>query len=397
MRHPQFRCFFLTFLLTMMADNIEHVISYWVMFRKFRSPELAGFAVLSHWLPYLLLAIPIGGLADRVDPRKLIQIGMLLFLAVSAGWGFFFLTDSLKVWHAMLLLAVHGVAGVFWLTSSQLLLHAVVPADDLRSGVRLNASARYLGMLLGPAVGGMMLLGLGTAAGMFVNVALYLPMVLWLRRAPRPEPVARENAMRGFLDVRRTLGEVARRRDIASMVFLAASVSIFIGNSYHTQMPSFAEDLGHGNPGTAYSLLLGADAAGALVGVFVLELLAAGRTSARSALLFASGWCGALAAFALSPGYNAALISLFLAGFFEIAFATTALAVVQLEAPAAVRGRVLGLYTMASLGCRTFSGIWVGTMGSLLGSHLSLAFAALLLSGVIILLFVSTRRDPQAA
>lgn len=41
----------------MMADNIEHVISYWVVFQKFHSPALAGFAVLSHWLPFLLFSV----------------------------------------------------------------------------------------------------------------------------------------------------------------------------------------------------------------------------------------------------------------------------------------------------------------------------------------------------
>jgi hypothetical protein len=55
MRHPRFRWFFATYFLAMMADNIEHVISYWVMFQKFHSPALGGFAVLSHWLPYPVL------------------------------------------------------------------------------------------------------------------------------------------------------------------------------------------------------------------------------------------------------------------------------------------------------------------------------------------------------
>lgn len=48
MRHKEFRWFFFTYMLAMMADNIEHVISYWVMYQKFHSPALGGFAVLSH-------------------------------------------------------------------------------------------------------------------------------------------------------------------------------------------------------------------------------------------------------------------------------------------------------------------------------------------------------------
>src|SRR3954466_8820395 len=112
LRHGGFRAQFITYVLAMMADNIEHVISYWVVFQKFHSPALGGFAVVSHWLPYLLFSAGMRALNDRFDSRRLIQIGGGLFAGVSLAWGYFFLTDSLRVWHAMVLLALHGCAGV---------------------------------------------------------------------------------------------------------------------------------------------------------------------------------------------------------------------------------------------------------------------------------------------
>src|SRR3954449_11354120 len=87
---PGFPAFLTTFALTMMADNIEHVISYWVVFQKFHSPALGGFAVVSHWLPYLLFSVAAGALNDRFDSRRIIQIGGALFMCVSIGWGYFF-------------------------------------------------------------------------------------------------------------------------------------------------------------------------------------------------------------------------------------------------------------------------------------------------------------------
>src|SRR5438034_11337046 len=60
----------------MMADSIEHVISYWIIFQKFHSPALGGFAVLSHWLPFLFFSVYSGALADRFDPRRIIQLAM---------------------------------------------------------------------------------------------------------------------------------------------------------------------------------------------------------------------------------------------------------------------------------------------------------------------------------
>ena len=65
MKSAPYRAQFAAYVLAMMADNIEHVISYWVVFQKFHSPALAGFAVLSHWLPFLLFSVAVGSLADR--------------------------------------------------------------------------------------------------------------------------------------------------------------------------------------------------------------------------------------------------------------------------------------------------------------------------------------------
>ena len=155
-----------------MADNIEHVISYWVIFQKFHSPALGAFAVVSHWAPYLLFAAYTGGLADRFDIRRLIQIGMLLFMGVSVGWGVMFLTDSTEEWKAMLLLVIHGLAGVIWMPASQVLIHKIVGTEQLPSAVRLNATGRYLAFLVGPAVGGLLLRAFGPINGIFINAVI---------------------------------------------------------------------------------------------------------------------------------------------------------------------------------------------------------------------------------
>jgi MFS family permease len=156
-----FRIYFATTTAAMLADNVEHVISYWVIYQKFHSAALAGFAVISHWLPFLLLSAYSGSLADRFDIRRLMQVGMLLFMGVSVSWGVFFLSDSVTMWKAELLLVIHGLAGVIWIPASQVLIHQVVTAEQLPSAVRISATGRYLGTLVGPAVGAVLLLGLG--------------------------------------------------------------------------------------------------------------------------------------------------------------------------------------------------------------------------------------------
>lgn len=380
----------------MMADSIEHVISYWVIFQKFQSPALGGFAIVSHWLPFLLFSVHAGALADRFDPRRIIQLGMVLFMLVSIAWGVLFLTDALQMWHAALLLVVHGIAGVLWGPSSMVLLHDIVPKEHLQSAVRLNATSRYLGMLLGPAVGGLILLLMGPAHGILFNALLYLPTILWLWKAPygprfRTHQIP-ARAIRGLSDIVSTVRSIASDRTIVSMTLLAGGASLFIGTAYQAQMPGFAHDLGHGDADMSYSMLLAADAAGALCAGLLLESRGLMRANPRTAFILAVLWCCALAAFALSRVYVLSLALLFVAGFVELSFNSMAQTLVQLKAPAEIRGRVIGVYSMSALGMRTFSGVTIGVIGAAIGIHESLALSAVaLLTAVLALLAFGMR------
>jgi MFS family permease len=395
---PGYRAYLATLMLTMMADNVEHVISYWVAFRQFHSAALGGFAVVSHWTPYLALAVTVGGLNDRFDSRRLIQAGGLLFMFVSAGWGYLFWTDSLQMWHAMVLLALHGCASLLWVVSGQVLLYDIVGPEALPSAVRLSATARYLGLLVGPAVGSVIMLTLGPTRGIFFNVLFYLPLVIWLIGAPygrrfRGDRAPQRRAVRGLADIVATVREVRPIPVLAAMIALAGSASFFLASGYQAQMPSFAQDLGHGDPGTSYAMLLGADASGALVGGILLESSGGVfRPRPRTAMILAIAWALSLGGFASTRVYPLAIVLLFLAGFFELSFSSMTQTLVQIHAPNASRGRVLGLFNMASMGLRAFSGITVGLAGGVVGIHVSLAAAAGLLIVVIGALLVRTRR-----
>ena len=152
-------------MLAMMADNIEHVISYWLLFEKFRSPVLAGFAVLSHWTPFLLFSVYFGAMADRYRLPQSHPSGPDHVHGSVGGMGVLFFTDTIQIWHACVLLVIHGMAGVLWAPGSQLLIHDIVGSEQLQSAVRLNSTSRQLGVLFGPAVGGGLMLLLGPVDG----------------------------------------------------------------------------------------------------------------------------------------------------------------------------------------------------------------------------------------
>ncbi|MFI4890879.1 MAG: MFS transporter [Steroidobacterales bacterium] len=397
MRNPGFRHFVLLSAGAVLADNVEHVITYYAAFRRFHSPTLGGIAVIAHWAPYLLFSIPIGTLTDRFDPRRLIQIGMLLFIGVSLAWGVLILTNTLQVWHAGVLLVLHGIAGVFWSAPSQVLLYDIVGPGKLESAVRLNATVRYLGFLIGPALGSLLLLSSGASLALLTNALIYVPFLLWLCTAPygpkfRAGGAGSRPSLRGFADVFATLKAVRDNQVLVAMLLLSGGAALMIGNAYQAQMPQFAQDLRHGNAGVTYSLLLAADACGALLGGIALEMRGGMRSKPATAIMLAMLWCTALGGFALSRSYMLAVGCLFAAGFLELSFNSMSQALIQLNAPNETRGRVIGVYSMASLGARTFSGVSVGLIGSLIGVHYSLASSALLLFALLaVLLRVCSR------
>src|SRR5690606_28232420 len=133
---------------------------------------------------------------------------------------------------------LHGVAGVLWSPASQVLLHHVVPLESLPSAVRLNATARQLGLLAGPAVGGVILLTMGPIYGILFNALLYLPTFLWLMKAPydRAAHPPRPRALVGFRDIADTLKQVAGHRTRAAMLILARAASLLTRHASPAQL-----------------------------------------------------------------------------------------------------------------------------------------------------------------
>jgi MFS family permease len=374
-----YRRYFVAALLAMMADNIEHVISYWVMFQAFHSPALGGFAVISHWLPFLLFSVHAGALADRYDCRKLIQVSQGLFMVASVTWGLLFLTGTLRIWHAVVILLIHGAAGVIGGPAIQLIIHDIVGTEQLQSAIRLNASSRNLSILLGPAVGGGLMLLLGPAWGLLTNVAIYLPLTLlmvWLPytgHSRHGAPAARGLGLREALTVFR---QARADRRIVTMIVLAGVTSFFVGSGFQPQMPEYAHDLGAEQADVWYSVLLAANAAGAVLGAVLLESLDVLRPSTRTAIVCAAAWAVAMTLFAGAPNYAIAVALLVAAGMLNITFTSMAQTLVQILAPPRLRGRIVGLFNASMLGLRTGSGVTVGVLGAVIGVHWSLALSA---------------------
>ena len=394
LRHSGYSVYLLGSAMAMGADSIEHVISYWMIFEKFHSPALAGYAVISHWLPFLLFSIYSGALADRFDPRRIIQIGMVLFMLCSLAWGILFITDTLAVWHTVVILAVHGIAGVLWAPASQLsdsrhrrareALQCRAPDGDIaharptgRSRHRRRAAARARPVARHP----------GQRAVLCAARVVAMASAVWSGVSERAGIGAGTRRVGGFADVAATARDIAGNHILVSMTLVAGATSLLVGNAYQPQMPEFASDLGQGDVGVYYSMLLAANAAGALIAGILLETWGLMHGRPRIAFMLAIAWCLCMLGFAVSRIYLLVSRCCCLPPDSSIwPSARCRRRWCSCTRPTPSADACSGSTTWPPMASRAFSGVTVGMLGSLIGIHWSLGLSALTLLAVTLAL-----------
>jgi MFS family permease len=397
LRHAGYRVYLPTSFLAQTGDNMEHIISYWAMYQAFHSPALAGYAVISHWFPVLLFGVYAGALADRFDCRRLIQISTATNVTAQLGWGFLLITDQLEPWHAVVLLTMHGIAALFHGPAVQLIMHDMVGREDLQSAVRLSATSRQLGILLGPGIGGALMILVGPGVALLLNTLTQIPLAIWLVFAPYTghlrEGDGRERRSMSLRTAVATVRQLSANPAILTMLLTAGLTALLVGNAFQAQMPEFAEDLGDPDGGHGYTALQMAQAAGALTAGIALEATGLLRPNVRAAVICATLFAFAVAAFAGAQSIEIAVAILVVTGALRLAFSSMAQTIVQLEAPPSIRGRALGLFSMAQMGLQVGAGFTVGVMGAFIGVHWSLAISALLLAACTIVLLAYVTRN----
>jgi predicted MFS family arabinose efflux permease len=304
------------------------------------------------------------------------------------------------MWHAVVILLVHGAAGVLGAPASQLIIHDMVGKDDLASAIRLNASSRYLAILVGPAIGGGLMLLLGPAWGLLTNVLIFLPFSIFVARVPftgHARRGGRSERPFGLADAWASFLRARSEPQILTMVILAGASSFFVGNAFQAQMPEYAHFLGADDTGARYSILLAAHAAGAVVGVVLLESTTLLQPTVRATIVSAALWALTMGLFPMTGNYLVAVGLLVVAGIFSIAFTSMAQTLVQMLAPPAIRGTIVGLFNTAMLGLRAGSGVTVGVLGAFIGVRLSLELSSLMVILVAAVLFARQARRPEPA
>ncbi|MFB8179527.1 MFS transporter [Streptomyces sp. NPDC055966] len=334
-------------------------------------------------LPFVLLALPSGVLADRYDRRRVLLAAQFAMLGVSTGLAVLAFADELTPGLLLGLTFLLGCGTALMGPAWQAIQPELVERGQLGQAAALGAVNMNLARALGPALGGAVVAAAGAGWVFAFNAASYLGiaavLLLW-RRPPAQAPAAQGEKLLTALHAGRRYVWYApgvRRVLLRTVLFIPA------GSALWSLLPLVASrSLGLRSGG--YGLLLGAVGVGAVGGAFVLpavrRALGAGGTLAAGTVVFA----GVLAVLATTRTLWLAVVVLLPAGLAWIGVLSTLNAALQTRLPGWVRARGLAVYLLVFQGGQALAAPVWGALADGLGLTVSLlAGSGLLLAGAV--------------
>lgn len=382
LRHRQFAAFWLAAFISNIGTWMESVSVGAYVTAATDSALWAGLVAAAAFLPTGLLG-PVGGaMADRYDRRHILLCTNALNLAVAATLTVLFVGGEPSPGLVTSLVLVAGLSFALGFPSYQALLPDLVPREDLMGAIGLSSSQWNLGRVIGPALAGLVLTTGGVAWALGVNTVTFLaPMavLLWLK-LPKRLPHDGVALLRAIGDGARFAWREPGIRVALQLMFVnTLLIAPFIG-----LVPAMAtKEFGLPDRGTA--ILVTAQGVGAVLAGLAVGPLGA-RYGVRRVLLGSlAGLPACTLLYAVAPTLALSALAIVALGGFYLAALSSFMTIAQLRAPDNLRGRVLSLNSVL-LGLLYPLGLLVqGFLADQIGLRPTLAGAALLLAGVLLL------------
>ncbi len=342
-----------------------------------------GMLSAAQWVPFLVLALPLGVIIDRYRRRRLLVLsetgrGLLIVgLVVAAA------LNALAFPLLLVAVVVLGALTVIYEVGYQSAIPSLVPRDALGSANAKIQATVAAGEIGGPGLGGLILQLLGTTATLIVNAAAYLvsAAALLMMRAEEPAPVT---TRRHFLvELRQGVRHVARDPYLRANVGFSALYNPFAQWVVILLMIYAVHGLGleAGQIGIVFSI----GAAGALAGAAVASRLATRLRTGTILVLCAAVECGAVLLIpVVDASWPPALMMAALAVIMAANGAGTAISNVflitirQLRTPDHLLGRVNATMRTITYGTIPLGALVGGFVGDALGPRLGIAVGAIL-------------------
>jgi MFS family permease len=352
---------------------MQRVAQDWLVLQLTGSGTALGITIGLQFLPMLLLSPYAGLIADRFPKRRLLQVTQLMMAGPALLLGVLAITGVVQTWHVYVLALAFGVGTAFDAPARQSFVSEMVAKDDLSNAVGLNSASFNLARIMGPALAGFMIAGLGGGAQatgwvIAINALSYAAVVLALQRMratdlDTPVPQKRQKGM-----IRDGLRYIRSRPDIMMMLAIVFFAGTFGLNFQMTSALMATEVFDKG--ASEYGILGTTMAVGSLAGA----LLAARRGIVRHRLviLAALAFGAAEVVSGLLPSYLAFALWTPVIGITALTMITAANTTIQLSVAPELRGRVMALYMMIFMGGTPLGAPIVGWVGETFGARWTL-------------------------
>lgn len=369
-----YRLFFIGQVVSNTGTWMQRIAQDWLVLSLTGSSAAVGITTALQFLPMLLFGLYGGVLVDRLPKRPTLLVTQSAMALTGLALAFLTLSGHVQVWHVYVAAFAVGLATVVDNPARQSFVSEMVGPEQLQNAVSLNSANFQSARLVGPAVAGVMITGVGTGwAFLFNGLSFVAPLAsLLLMRNRDLHSVKR--APRGKGQLREGLRYVAGRPDLIWPIVLVGFIGTF-GFNFPVWLSAYADDIFHAGAG-AYSLFNTLMAVGSLIGA----LLAARRGTTRLRVLIAAAAAFGLleVVAAVAPSYWLFALLMIPIGVAGLTVNVTANTAVQMGTDPAMRGRVMALFMMVFMGGTPVGAPIVGWITDAYGPRVSFA-----LGGVI--------------
>jgi MFS family permease len=372
-RSYNFRLFFVGQLVSQAGSWMQKVGQAWLVLELTHSPFALGTVVSLQALPILCGTLFAGVIVDRVPKHRLLLITQSLALVQASLLAWLTASGNIQLWQIYVLAVFLGFINAFDNPGRLAFLMELVGRDKVVNAVGLSSAVENGARLLGPAFAGVIIAVWGVGVCFGLNAISFLAVVTALLCMRRADFLALPTAQRAHRRIVAQLGEGLRFvfgvRELVTVLIVLAGIGCF-GYNFNTIVPLLAEQGLHlGADG--FGLLMSAVGTGAVVGAVVVSSL--GPPTHKRILIAGLGFAAVEFSLAGTPVFATAFIQLALMAFCGMVFSTSCNSMLQLGSPNELRGRVMGLYTMAMAGTSPIGALLTGTLTAAFGIRATLA------------------------
>ena len=376
LRFRDFRLLWLSTVFYSLATGMEQVSVGWLIYELTGSEFMVGVGAGARMLPFFVLGMLSGAIADRWDRRTLLRIGTVGASAAALTMALLLLFDLANEWVIIGLVVALGSAMAFTITVRQTFTYDIVGSGHALNGLALGAMAMQGGGIVGSLVSGAVIEFVGPGWQFLASAGAYLlsaAATLAIANPGRSLRTSAESVLRNLVGYARLMRE---HRLMMVLMVLTATTEV-LGFTHMTLLPVFAKDVLMVGP-VGLSIMTAGRQAGGLMGLWLLAGL--GSRGRKGLLTFATaiGFGLGLMAFSLTTNIYTFIAVLLVVNACAMAVDTLYKALMQDLVPDEERGRAMGTWVL-SVGFAPVGHVGVGALAGVVGAP-----GALLINGAIL-------------